>query len=139
MVYKETKQNDNKQNMENLNATNNFDFSAGNFSIGDLLNSAKGKQMPTEEKAIKIFAYVIAIIISFFGNLSLIVVILSTKSLRTKFNFYIINLAVADILVPSTCMWLHLINDFYPSKWILGTFFCRINTFSQGNYMYIDF
>jgi hypothetical protein len=78
--------------MENLNATNNFDFSAGNFSIADLLNSAKGKQMPTEEKAIKIFAYVIAIIISFFGNLSLIVVILSTKSLRTKFNFYIIML-----------------------------------------------
>jgi DNA polymerase III alpha subunit len=46
LVYKETKQNNNKQNMENLNATNNFDFSAGNFSIADLLNSAKGKQMP---------------------------------------------------------------------------------------------
>lgn len=73
--------------MENLNATNNFDFSAGNFSIGDLLNSAKGKQMPTEEKAIKIFAYVIAIIISFFGNLSLIVVIYQQKAFEQNLTF----------------------------------------------------
>ncbi|XP_052069256.1 QRFP-like peptide receptor [Mytilus californianus] len=70
--------------------------------------------------------------ISFFGNLTLIVVILSTKSLRTKFNYYILNLAVADILVPLTCMWLHLVTDFNPSKWILGSFFCKINTFSQA-------
>ena len=116
--------------MEVFNFTYNFDI--GNLSLSDLFRNAKTHEMPLQEKTIKIFAYVVAITISFFGNMTLMVVILSTKSLRTKFNYYILNLAVADILVPLSCMWLHLVNDFYPSKWILGSFFCRINTFSQG-------
>lgn len=126
--------NDFFKSMDHFNFSSfHFDLSKfQNFSLSDLLGDKDGNHMPSEEKAAKIFAYVVAIIISFFGNLLLIIVILSTKSLRTKFNFYILNLAVADILVPMTCMWLHLINDFYNAQWILGSFFCRINTFAQG-------
>lgn len=128
-----------KKNMDNLNSpldfvfgNHTFDFDLGNLSLKDLFGKVKKHEMPDDEKAIKIFAYAVAMFLSFFGNLTLIVVILSTKSLRTKFNYYILNLAVADILVPLTCMWLHLVTDFNPSTWILGSFFCKINTFSQG-------
>ncbi|CAG2216533.1 QRFP-like peptide receptor [Mytilus edulis] len=124
--------------MDNLNSpldfvfgNHTFDFDLGNLSLKDLFGKVKKHEMPDDEKAIKIFAYAVAMFLSFFGNLTLIVVILSTKSLRTKFNYYILNLAVADILVPLTCMWLHLVTDFNPSTWILGSFFCKINTFSQ--------
>lgn len=103
-----------------------------NFSLSDLLGDKDGLHMPSGEKNAKIFAYAVAIFMSFFGNLLLIIVIASTKSLRTKFNYYILNLAVANILVPLTCMWLHLMHDFNRAQWTLGPFFCRIHTFSQG-------
>jgi len=79
----------------------------------------------------KIVFYVLAIVMALFGNLSIIVIIIKTKSLRTKFNFYIVNLAVADTLIALTCMWIHLVNSM-DDQWLLGSFLCKIHTFVQG-------
>jgi hypothetical protein len=51
--------------------------------------------------------------------------------MRTTTNYYIVNLAVADLLVTVCCMWVTLIDD-VTEGWVLGAFFCRINTFMQG-------
>lgn len=90
------------------------------------------KKASQQEIILKITLYVIAILVAVIGNLTVIVVITATKTLRTKFNFYILNLAVVDLLIPLTCMWLHLIHDLNPTSWPLGSFFCRINPFMQG-------
>lgn len=44
---------------------------------------------------------------------------------------YVVNLASVNILVALTCMWLHLVTNLNPTKWPLGPFFCKINTFLQ--------
>lgn len=50
---------------------------------------------------------------------------------QTTTNYYIVNLAVADCLIALTCSWTHLVDDMTPF-WILGSFFCPFNSFSQG-------
>ena len=74
---------------------------------------------------------ILSFIIAFIGNLCIIIVILKTKSLRTKFNLYIVNLAVADFLMPSLCMWIYLVSS-TSNQWLLGSFLCKIHTFVQG-------
>ncbi|KAJ8318142.1 hypothetical protein KUTeg_003233 [Tegillarca granosa] len=53
-----------------------------------------------QEIILKITLYVIAMLVAVIGNLTVIIVIAATKNLRTKFNFYILNLAVVDLFIP---------------------------------------
>ena len=105
-----------------------------NFTFNGTLDvdAIFGIKKDTEFQIIlKYIFYVLSMIIAFFGNLSVIFVILRTKSLRTKFNIYIVNLAFADLFMPIVCMWIHLINSLN-HKWIFGEFMCKIHTFVQG-------
>lgn len=118
-------------NLSSLNGT--FDFATwlkhSNISFSDL---SVLPEISTREKVLKISTYVLAMMLSLGFNSLIIVVIAKTKSLRTKFNFYVINLACVNILIVLTCMWLHLVTNLNPSKWPLGSFFCKIHTFMQG-------
>ncbi|XP_021357515.1 G-protein coupled receptor 54-like [Mizuhopecten yessoensis] len=109
-----------------------FDFSAwltrSNISFSDL---SVLPDISTNERVAKILMYVLAMILALTLNSLIIVVIIRTKSLRTKFNMYVLNLASVNILITLTCMWLHLVTNLSPSKWPLGHFFCKINTFLQ--------
>lgn len=79
----------------------------------------------------KLGFYLLAFIVALLGNLCVITVILRTKSLRTKFNMYIVNLALADLMIPLFCMWIQLVASLN-MQWILGKFLCKIHTFVQG-------
>lgn len=80
---------------------------------------------------LKILVYTVAIIVSLFGNAIVIIVILQTQGLRTKFNMYIVNLAIADVFMPVFCMWIHLISS-SSRQWILGEILCKTHNFFQG-------
>ncbi|XP_046578769.1 cholecystokinin receptor type A-like [Haliotis rubra] len=91
---------------------------------------------PSDEKSVfeqvtKICFYTITIVVGFCANGLIVVVISGTNSLRTKFNFYVVNLAVADVLVIMFCSWIHLVSDL-KQQWILGSFMCTANAFVQG-------
>ncbi|KAL3876764.1 hypothetical protein ACJMK2_034560, partial [Sinanodonta woodiana] len=88
------------------------------------------KDVPLWEFVLKIVLYSIIIVASLVGNLLVIVVVLKNKRMQTATNFYIVNLAVADILVTVACTWVQLVNDL-TNAWILGTFFCKFNSFAQ--------
>lgn len=83
------------------------------------------------EISFKIIAYILVISLAFFGNLIVIFIILKTKSLRTKFNIYFVNLAVADMAMPTICMWIHLVNS-DGRYWKLGEFLCKTHNFFNG-------
>ncbi|KAK3591707.1 hypothetical protein CHS0354_019472 [Potamilus streckersoni] len=96
------------------------------------------EEKPTiSEITLKILFYVVSMCGAFFGNLTIILVIACHRVLRTKFNFYIINLVTADLLVPVFCMWVHLVSSLN-KQWPLGETFCRIHTFVQGRGIHFD-
>ncbi|KAH3861201.1 QRFP-like peptide receptor [Dreissena polymorpha] len=94
-------------------------------------NTVLGLQKDTQfDRIVKIVFYSALIILGVFGNLIIIVVIARYKHLRTKFNLYVVNLAVCDLLVAVTCPWVHLMTDLSP-HWPLGEVICKVHTFVQ--------
>ena len=89
------------------------------------------KVVPHWEAIIKIAIYAVIIIAAIIGNVLIIVVVVKNKRMRTTTNFFIVNLAVADLLVTAFCTWVHVVANL-TEGWVLGAFFCKMNTFSQG-------
>jgi neuropeptide FF receptor 2 len=75
--------------------------------------------------------YGLIILLALIGNAVVILVVARNKRMHTPTNYFIVNLAVSDILVTSMCTWVHLVHD-VTEGWVLGAFFCKINSFAQG-------
>jgi hypothetical protein len=89
------------------------------------------RQVPVWEASIKICVYSLVILLSVIGNILIILVVAKNKRMRTTTNYYIVNLAASDLLVTLSCTWVNLVNDL-SEGWILGSFFCKVNSFAQG-------
>lgn len=79
---------------------------------------------------IKVTLYVIFILLAIIGNSLIILVISFNNFMRKSTNYFILNLAICDLAIVFSCMWVHIVlslNKF----WILGEFFCKFNTFLQ--------
>ncbi|ELU17570.1 hypothetical protein CAPTEDRAFT_62906, partial [Capitella teleta] len=85
---------------------------------------------PVWEAGVKIASYMVIIVMALIGNLLVLVTVARTRRLHTTTNFYIVNLAVSDLLVTLMCTWVHLVDDL-TEGWVLGAFFCKFNTFAQ--------
>ena len=86
---------------------------------------------PLWEIIVKITIYSVLILTSLTGNSLVILVVLRNKRMQTTTNYFIVNLAVCDIFVTLSCAWVHLVDDL-TEGWILGSFFCKFNSFAQG-------
>ncbi|XP_062604204.1 QRFP-like peptide receptor isoform X1 [Saccostrea cucullata] len=111
----------------NLNETFNFsDFDTRNHEYPlHMLEST-----PAGEAAVKITVYVLLILIALIGNTLIILVVLKNKRMQTTTNYFLVNLAVSDLVVSLSCSWVHLVDDL-TEGWVLGEFFCPFNTFAQ--------
>lgn len=95
------------------------------------------KEVPVWEMVVKSVIYGIITISSLFGNVLIIVIVMKNKTMKTVTNYYIVNLAVADLMVTLTCTWVTLVDNL-TEGWILGAFFCKLNTFTKGNFTNVD-
>ena len=64
--------------------------------------------------------------VSFCGNLCVIFIFLTEKSLRTTTNIFIVNLAFSDLCMITTQGLPCSINIFFSDYWMFGALFCRI-------------
>ena len=94
------------------------------------------KHVSLWEMSAKITLYSIIILGAMIGNALIVVVVMRNKKMQSTTNFFIVNLAVADILVTVCCTWVHLVNNL-TEGWVLGNFFCKVNSFAQGTFMFI--
>jgi len=76
--------------------------------------------------------YSVVILISLVGNSLVVFTVWRNQRMHTATNYFIVNLAVADIMVTLFCTWVRLVDDL-TEGWVLGGFFCKINSFAQGN------
>jgi len=59
----------------------------------------------------QVAAYSVLIVTSLVGNLAVMLVVWRERHMRTPTNFFIVNLAVCDLMVTSLCTWVHLLGD----------------------------
>ncbi|XP_064191422.1 neuropeptide Y receptor type 2-like [Anguilla rostrata] len=82
-------------------------------------------------QAILILAYSIIILLGVIGNTLVIYVVYKFKTLRTVTNFFITNLAMADLLVNTLCLPFTLIYTLQDS-WKFGQVMCFMLPYAQG-------
>ena len=87
--------------------------------------------IPQWEAIIKIGFCVLIMTIAILGNMGVILTVWKKKRLRSTTNYYIVNLAVSDLLVTISCTWVQVVHNL-TEGWQLGAFFCKLNSFSQG-------
>ncbi|XP_017074747.2 neuropeptide SIFamide receptor [Drosophila eugracilis] len=76
-------------------------------------------------------AYIMVFLVGLIGNSFVIAVVLRAPRMRTVTNYFIVNLAIADILVIVFCLPATLIgNIFVP--WMLGWLMCKFVPYIQG-------
>ncbi|XP_063529896.1 trissin receptor [Cydia strobilella] len=82
----------------------------------------------TDIRAIFIALYTIVFCCCFFGNLLVILVVTLSRRLRSITNFFLANLAVADLCVGVFCVFQNLTIYLIPS-WVFGDFLCKMYQF----------
>ncbi|XP_078659454.1 neuropeptide FF receptor 2-like [Branchiostoma floridae x Branchiostoma belcheri] len=78
-----------------------------------------------------ILAYGFSFVLCVAGNLAVCVIVIKYQQLHTVTNFFIFNLAVADLLVALFCMPFTLVNNIH-AEWIFGDVVCKLSPFMQG-------
>ena len=89
------------------------------------------KRVPPALAATKITVTSLVIVLALVGNCLVALTVWRCRRLRTPTNVYIVSLAVSDLMVTLSCTWVHLVQQL-SEGWVLGAFFCVINTFAQG-------
>uniref|UniRef100_A0A3B3B6V7 Neuropeptide Y receptor type 2 n=1 Tax=Oryzias melastigma TaxID=30732 RepID=A0A3B3B6V7_ORYME len=82
-------------------------------------------------QVVLILAYSTIILFGVTGNSLVVYVVYKFRNLRTVTNFFIINLAVADLLVNTLCLPFTLIYTLY-NEWMFGQVLCYLLPFAQG-------
>uniref|UniRef100_A0A665WAJ6 Neuropeptide Y receptor type 2 n=1 Tax=Echeneis naucrates TaxID=173247 RepID=A0A665WAJ6_ECHNA len=82
-------------------------------------------------QVILILAYSIIILFGVIGNSLVIYVVYKFKNLHTVTNFFIVNLAVADLLVNTLCLPFTLVYTLY-DEWKFGQVLCFMLPCAQG-------
>ena len=95
------------------------------------------KVYPVWEVAIRWIITLPIVVVGFFGNLTVIVILLKNRILlRTDINIFILNMAVSDLIlaiagpIPFTIRCTH-------QFWVLGKVWCHLDGFVQGNKLLI--
>ncbi|NXL92455.1 GPR83 protein, partial [Alectura lathami] len=81
-------------------------------------------------KALLVTAYSIIIVFSLFGNVLVCHVVIKSKRLRSATSLFIVNLAVADIMITLLNTPFTLAR-FVNSTWIFGKGMCHVSRFAQ--------
>ena len=91
------------------------------------------KTFPSHEIGIKVTLGVVLELVAIIGNILVITIVVKFKRMRTTTNYYLVNLAVSDLLVASMPVWIHVV-DSLNEFWLFGSFLCKFNPFMQSKY-----
>ena len=102
------------------------------------MNGTQPLSCPSASTAEKIgvtFAYCLIFIVSLTGNTVIGIIVYKTKTMRKPINFFIVNMAMSDLLYP--IIWIPWwIQNLYSDSWLiggpLGQAFCKLIVFLGG-------
>ena len=87
----------------------------------------------TTEEAVKTLAYFAILLVSFVGNILLVLVIYKNRKLRKSINYFVFSMAVSDLFTPLTIMPIKIVEIISGSHFwkvdspqILGNILCKL-------------
>lgn len=91
---------------------------------------------PTAVVFTKVAAFLLNIIVTIIGNGIVITIIIrnKNKNMRSATYYYLMNLAIADLIVACFSEWTLLASLLKEGSWPFGAFMCKFSTFIQGKY-----
>uniref|UniRef100_A0A8C4ZRC5 G-protein coupled receptors family 1 profile domain-containing protein n=1 Tax=Gadus morhua TaxID=8049 RepID=A0A8C4ZRC5_GADMO len=110
-----------------------LDFDEGTLADWRSLADKKrygGESQNRSTKALLVSAYSLIIVISLFGNTMVCHVVIKSKRMHSATSLFIVNLAVADILITVLNTPFTLVR-FVNSNWMFGRVMCHISRFVQ--------
>ncbi len=91
--------------------------------------SKPGKVFQTDTARITVYSLII--IISFLGNALLVLTISLTRRMRTTTNYFLLNMAVGDLLVAAICAPYQLASWKHPTIKTFNRHICKVMPFIQ--------
>ncbi|XP_029439299.1 neuropeptide Y receptor type 2-like [Rhinatrema bivittatum] len=86
---------------------------------------------------ILIVAYSLIILLGLIGNSLVVYMIVKYKSMRTVTNFFIANLALADVMVDTLCLPFTLVYTLL-DEWKFGSVLCHLVPYAQALSVYVS-
>ncbi|XP_074597565.1 RYamide receptor-like [Brevipalpus obovatus] len=84
------------------------------------------------------FLYSSICLLAICGNGMVCYIVLSNRRMRTVTNFFIVNLAIGDILMASLCIPFTFVSNNLLGYWPFGALMCNIVAFSQGVSVFVS-
>ena len=95
-----------------------------------IFNLFKARVYPRPYEYLLIAIYGLVFLIAIMGNMLVCIAVLRNEHMRTVTNYYIVNLAVADILVSLVCLPVTVVVDI-SETWFFGDILCSIIPYVQ--------
>ena len=91
----------------------------------------------TAERISKLCAYLFTVLVSFFGNILIIIIVYKNRDLQKTINYFIVNMAVSNllfalVLFPVKITQLSTGSIQWHVSGILGSIFCKLYTFARS-------
>ena len=86
---------------------------------------------------IKIAVFAAASTFAVLGNVAVVALVSKNRSLRNMLNYYLVNLAVADVVIATFCAWTFLVDNVTNSPWVMGPVVCKLSGFVQSEFAFI--
>ncbi|XP_022783012.1 neuropeptide FF receptor 2-like [Stylophora pistillata] len=77
------------------------------------------KSGPSAENIGKTLAYSLIFFVSLAGNAFIVIIVYKAKTMRKTINFFIVNMAISDLLLPVFAIPL-TVTEFYTDSWLIG-------------------
>ncbi|XP_051915202.1 cholecystokinin receptor-like [Hippocampus zosterae] len=102
-----------------------------NASCANRSTVPKSNNRPKEMDTVRIVLYTLIFLLSVFGNLLIIVVLLLNKRMRTVTNSFLLSLAISDLMMAIFCMPFTLIPNIL-KDFIFGAAMCKTVAYFMG-------
>ncbi|KAJ3609759.1 hypothetical protein NHX12_024270 [Muraenolepis orangiensis] len=104
-----------------------------NFTAAPEPNATLGVwvDMDTRYKVISSVLFLVICVLGVVGNVMVVLVVLTTKHMRTPTNCYLVSLAVADLMVLTAAGLPSVAESVFGGRWVFGRYGCLCITYFQ--------
>ncbi|XP_013779266.1 RYamide receptor-like [Limulus polyphemus] len=100
--------------------------------------TAENSSIPEGVQAIMYIMYAIISLAAIGGNGIICYIVLADQSMRTVTNYFIVNLAVGDLLMAVLCIPFTFVVNLILHRWPFGTALCKIVTYAQAVSVFVS-
>lgn len=107
-------------------------FDVGGGGVGGGEGGGGGGGVPSLAKVLLIVLYSTIVVLSVGGNSLVVVSVLATEHMRTITNYFIVNMACADIMMAVLCIPFTFVANVLILHWPFGSVLCPLVTYGQA-------